>query len=289
VKIATTWTDGDALAGFFLAGLFLAAFVGALFVHLRLAACLALFLGLYAFVGNVFFLIPVTMAERLMYLPSIAWCGISGLIVVDMFAAPQRSRAWLMVGCVVLFSGYATRSFSRSMEWRSDITLFESAVKAVPESARVHYNLGIGLQKRGENVRAERHLKESDRLIPNDADVLNALGNLQWFKKDASGALQYFERSFRARRNSAALANLCRALVVNRRIDDALGHCRAAAKRHPNNAMVHHFLGLALAHSGRLQAAGQSLERALAIEPEHPLILRDLDRVKRRRNSTNSL
>ncbi|HIN84920.1 MAG TPA: tetratricopeptide repeat protein [Myxococcales bacterium] len=281
IPIVTSWSDGNALAGLFFLSLTVLTMVSAALTHRSIAACTALFLGLLVFVSNLLFLIPIIMAERLMYLPSFAWCGLMGLIVAEIFAAPQRSRVFFVIGCVVMFSGYATRSFSRTMDWHDELTLFEKTVKAVPTSARAQYNYGWALLKKGDLDAAERHLKKSNAIVPGDADVLNAMGTIRWNRKDAKGALAFYERSFSARPNAAAVANLCRAFVANGQNQRAVKSCRIASARYPRNAMVHHFWGLALAQIGDLEKALKVLERARSIEPQHPGILKDFQRIKR--------
>jgi tetratricopeptide (TPR) repeat protein len=282
IPIVSSWTDGDAVTGLIFFALTVVVLAASVYTHHAIAACTALFLGLYLFVGNLLFLIPIIMAERLMYLPSVGWCGLVGLLVAEIFMAPQRSRVFFVIGCIVMFSGYAVRSFSRTMDWRDDFTLFKKTAKAVPNSARAQYNFGFALMKKGNMKEAAHYLEKSNELVPEDADVLNALGTIQWNRRDAKGALNFYQRSLASRPNALALANLCRASLAAGQLAQALRSCPVAAARFPKNAMVKHFWGLALAQDGQTANAIRVLEQAVEIEPENSAIVRDLKRVRAR-------
>ena len=85
------------------------------------------------------------VAERTLYLPSV------GAVLVAVNAlrppkgqAPLRRLLWSRAGAlpVSLVSGLlATRALHRNIDWRSDVSAFESAIATCPNSAKLHQQM----------------------------------------------------------------------------------------------------------------------------------------------------
>jgi tetratricopeptide (TPR) repeat protein len=100
---------------------------------------------------------PTTLAERLLYLPLVAFCG---LLVLGMEAVSRRigtsldlapeiiKRPWprlvphAVLLLILVLCGF--RTYNRNFDWRSDMTLAQSAVKVVPRSFRGYQMLAFG-------------------------------------------------------------------------------------------------------------------------------------------------
>jgi tetratricopeptide (TPR) repeat protein len=121
--------------------------VASLFVAFRSPAALFGLLaagGSYLLVSNVFFASPIIMAERMMYL---SMAGIAALVaaslafVVDLAVRRSRRKAAVVVLAALVLAPLGARSFLRTADWKSDLTLFSSAVSATPRSAQSWHNL----------------------------------------------------------------------------------------------------------------------------------------------------
>jgi len=137
---ALAWGDMAALAS--LAVCLAAAFAA---IHAwrrgwRLACfAIAFFFVTLAPTANLPIPIGSIMAERWMYLPSVALV----LGVAMGLQALERSRAGvskktLMAAAGVLCAAWGVRTYLRNMDWRDQRTLLQSAVEAAPDSFRPH-------------------------------------------------------------------------------------------------------------------------------------------------------
>jgi hypothetical protein len=142
-----------------LAGLVLAVALAFAIVSLRRrgASCLALgllmFVLAYAPVSNILTL-PAIYAERLLYLPSIGFCL---ALAAGALALARRwpRAAWAAVGLAVVAHG--ARAHVRTLDWRTQRSLFASAITVTPRCARAWLNLGVeDLNDRNPALAAQR-------------------------------------------------------------------------------------------------------------------------------------
>ena len=284
---ADSFADPDAFAGVCVVLLGLVALAQAVRrtmvseVARLVAALFGLFLVLYALVSNLVFLSTILAADRLMYLPSLAYCGLVGVVVSTLWQT--ASRSWIRVGlaaCAILVGlGYGVRSTLRVLDWRDAVTLFESSLEGFPGSTRARYNLGRELLLLGAVDEADAHLREVARLEPDDTEALALLGEIRLGKGDAPAALARFEAGWRARPDSRAAVNLCRATATLRR-PDALDWCRQAVRRKPEDSRAHFYLGVALRDRGKLRAAAGAFQTALSLDPKSTNASRELARTR---------
>ena len=276
--------DAEVFAG---VGL-VAAGLGALVVSYRRSldawALLLLFAVLYGLLSNFLVLNTIIMAERLLYLPSVAFCALIGIAGAG--ALTRATTPTLQVVIIAAMSlvvvGFATRSAVRSTEWRDAQVLFASSAKARPGSARAYHNLGHALMTRGALDQAEAAFKDALVVAPDDPDVLNSYGTLQWERGLYVQARDKFRASLAERASKRPLANLCRALVATGDHAEAAPICANAANVLPGDAMVLYFLGVALAQTGDDSGAITALQAALKIEPDNPHTRLELERLTAR-------
>jgi len=103
------------------------------------------FLISIAFVTNIFFLIGITYANRLIYAPSLGII-LSGVIAIFHLSKTEQSIKWQSAG--VLFSVivgviFSVKTIQRNRAWESNTTLFTADVQNSPNSARVQFNYGV--------------------------------------------------------------------------------------------------------------------------------------------------
>jgi tetratricopeptide (TPR) repeat protein len=146
---------------------------------------------------------------------------------------------------------YAFLTFKRSSVWYDDATLFNDAVLACPNSAKIHATLGaIAMQKRNATA-AEFHFERAVEIFPEYDDGLYSLGRL------------YFEGAVPEKQGLAAPL-LLRAIEANPLHDKALD-----------------YYGQYLARSGQLGQAETMMEKGLAASARTNLaLMRNLAVVK---------
>lgn len=111
-------------------------------------------------VSNVFMLIGATMADRMLYSPSLAFSiGVAWFILSytksDLkektflsFTGFYKSNSKPLLMILVIVLAFSAKVFTRNGDWENNFTLFAKDVKASPGSSRTHYNYGTELMFR---------------------------------------------------------------------------------------------------------------------------------------------
>ena len=185
--------------------------------------------------SNLLITIGAIMAERFLYLPAI---GLAGLVVLAIYAVAQRFGnariAWVATAAICL--ALAARTYARNSDWRDDLTLWSSAVRVSPDSARAHNALGNALDKAGRRADAVAEYRAALRIRPDYAEAHLSLGN---------------------------------ALLADGHIQDAIAEYQASLKAAPDYSRAHNGLGIALLRiPGRDAEARAEFETAVRINPE---------------------
>nr|XP_012149075.1 PREDICTED: transmembrane and TPR repeat-containing protein 4-like isoform X2 [Megachile rotundata] len=126
--------------------------------------------------SNIFFNVGFVLAERTLYIPSAGYCL---LIVIGLQKlcnrVPVQCLLFLYTILMVLFF---TKSWIRSEQWKTETTLFRSALHVCPLNAKVHYNIAKNAADIGNSTLAQYEYREALRLNPTYAQAMNNLGNL---------------------------------------------------------------------------------------------------------------
>jgi tetratricopeptide (TPR) repeat protein len=269
------------------------------------ACSMALTANLLLFIGTLF-------AERLLYLPSVGACLLAGWAVSRM-RAPFAARAALAVAFAAVVAA-GVRTWVRLPEWRDDFTLYQSAARVSPRSARIRYNLGNAWLKRQDDRRAEEEyraaiaiypgfgdaranlgmtllrlgrsadaleaLTEAARLQPANAEVAVNLGSACRALGDVARAEREFRQAIAINPHAATAWNNLGSLALSR--GDPAGAVDAlqrAVAADPGFAIYHVNLADALMASNRKEEAIPEFERAATLDPELPEVRRGLGEI----------
>ena len=150
------------------------------------------------------FLLPVlradtiggsNFAERYLYLPSVGFAWLVGLLASRLAQVPARRI--LAVSGIAAIAALGTAAAMRAAIYRDDRTLFAAAVRENPGSEIAHNNLGMALYAQGHLAAAEREYREARRLLPAAVAPLANLAVLEERRGDLSGARRDFEETLR--------------------------------------------------------------------------------------------
>jgi hypothetical protein len=162
---------------------------------------LLFFFVTYSITSNIVISSGVIMTERHLYLPSVAYCMLLGIIYDGIWRKTVHKR-WIPVLIILLsahLSFYSYRTVTRNRDWQSNYTLFASAVKASPRSAKAHIALAINRHNHGFLDYAVMEYKKALEIKP---DAIDARTNLAV----AYGQKGLLDRSIRELKIAAALA-----------------------------------------------------------------------------------
>jgi len=226
-------------------------------------------------VSNILFPIGTVMGERLMYLPSAGSSMVVVLALEHLYAACRARRiapAVMRMVVLVIFclavGYYSYKTVERNRDWRTDIALFESALRVSPNSAKVHNNMGIAMayQNRLEEALAE-HRRALD-IFPRYADAHNDLGNLLRRTGKLDEAIAEYRLALRVSpRFTKPMGNLGAALYEKGMVDTAITVYKKALDINPYLAKERANLGLAYFRKGLLPQALDEYKKALKINP----------------------
>lgn len=176
-----------------------------------LAVGAAITLASYVLISNTVLLIGVSLAERLMYWPSVP------LLMLIAIGAVAAWRTWCAPGAVLagtggllriagglLLAALALRTVVRNIDWANNFTLFEADVATAPRSFTLNRAFAreilVFAAPRTDDPRrdvylqrAERHIQAALRISPREADALNLYAYLHSLRGDVDAARAYAE------------------------------------------------------------------------------------------------
>lgn len=162
--------DGGAaaLGALVLLGLFTWAMIAVVRGRSGLVIALAWFPITILPVSNLIIPVGVLVAERTLYLPSLA-ISLGVAATMETVLLRERSILWprvtaLAVTVAVLFLG--VRSLQRIPEWESTERIFAALVRDRPDSYRGHWYMGRVAREAGDYHAAVAHFQEAVRLWP---------------------------------------------------------------------------------------------------------------------------
>lgn len=127
-------------------------------------------------VSNLIVHIGVVMAERLLYLPSVAVCIAAAAVDRAIHARVKPSIANAALATVALSFGALTTL--RNLDWQTPLSLWRDTVAKQPASALAHGNLGLSCATVGDLDCARQELELAVTLDPTRADYRTALDDL---------------------------------------------------------------------------------------------------------------
>jgi len=196
IPVVRTWLDGRVLGFFFLAAAAcVLAWIGRR-DRPRIALAVAAYGSLFAITSNVLVPIGTIAGERLAYAPSLALA----VLVAELVAfGLERGRGRIAVAVVVLVvATLSILTVQRNRVWKDEITFFTDQAATAPYSARSHSNLGIVLQRSGNDAGAVVALQRSLEIYTDDSHAWYSLGvALYNLRAEPKQILQSFENALR--------------------------------------------------------------------------------------------
>ncbi len=290
IPVSRSWTQAEPLA----AGVLVAVLLAYGLVMLRRRPALGwgvlLFLGAAAFTSNILVPIGTLFGERLTYLPSAGLC-LAAAAALDGVLRDRRAGASAQAvsapGLVLLLVAaglLGARTIERNRDFESSEKLFESALEAVPDSARVPFQMGALLGNQGLYTKAEELYTRALAIDPSFIQAALGLGDVFSASKNWDKALDVYDRilkqlSSTTAQSQATLDEVTRMVYVKR------GNARAgkgdfagfdadmrAAMQIQSGADVrvdpHLLLARTLRYRGKPEEAIPVLRQALVIKPD---------------------
>uniref|UniRef100_A0A669DPW2 dolichyl-phosphate-mannose--protein mannosyltransferase n=1 Tax=Oreochromis niloticus TaxID=8128 RepID=A0A669DPW2_ORENI len=212
---------------------------------------------------NIFFRVGFVIAERVLYLSSAGYCLLVCLNDTKKITIQQRTPNTEAV---------SMRCALRSHQWRSEQSLFTSALSVCPLNAKVHYNVGKNLADRGNTTAAITYYREAVRLHPTYVHAMNNLGNILKEKNELVEAEQLLSKAVSIQPDfAAAWMNL--GIVQNslQKFEEAEKSYWNAIRFRRKYPDCYYNLGRLYADQNRHLDALNAWRNATVLKPDHSL------------------
>jgi protein O-mannosyl-transferase len=229
----------------------------------------SLYLIAFSVTANLLVPTGTIMAERLAYLPSTGFCLLVALLWVELEKRYKR-LGWTILALVLLV--FAGRTFARNRDWKDNFTLYSAAVSAVPQSAKMHANLGGELLQRNQLEAAANEFQTALRIYPPYPEAMEFYGLVQSRLGQDQQARQTLEKSltligkgninysFTAVNLAGVLMKLGANDQALKLLNDVIASTPDYSRAWSNRAVIH-------LQSGDRSSARSDAERALQLDP----------------------
>ncbi len=147
-------------------------------------------------VSNFLFPIGVLIAERTLYLPSVAACMLAGFAWdAALGSTRQESKRGAYAVALVIVAFFSARTVVRNPDWDSLETVWRSLHRDHPESYRAQWLNAISMWNQGRPELAERYFELAYRLWPRDSQMLTEWGNFYMGQRRYDKAAELLEKS----------------------------------------------------------------------------------------------
>ena len=215
-------------------------------------------------VSNLVFPVGVAMAERFLFLPSLAACiGLAALLL----RTPQKLM-WMLAGCILL--GFGGRSIHRNLAWKNDWTLFSCDVRKAPGNARMQLAYG-------EHALRQQKIPEAVAALERSVEIYPAANSYLWLARAQAAAEDWpavLESSQAGLSRVESLASLHalrgKALLRQEQKDEALTHYARACELGDKSIETRQMRAYLMLDLGNIQAALPYLRELIEADPNAP-------------------
>ena len=224
---------------------------------------------------NLVFPIGAILAERFLYLPSLAFCAVLGTLLAGA-TRPALPRGLGVVALGLILFAYSAKTISRNRAWKDNWTLVNTDIKNAMNSARAHYSLGEQAMRRfkagGEQETALLDMAEGEFRaaldINPDGMVHNWLGDVLIKKGRREEAKVQFEAAAKLQGNYYGVhVNRGNVFFESGQLTPALEAYKRAHELDPVKADVHRMICYLLVETKRYEEALPYIQYTLDREP----------------------
>ena len=204
--------------------------------------------------------------EHRTYLPGI---GISmGMSIIFLRAIPLSK--FMRLGILVLVIIYSSLTIKRSLDYRTEVILWEDTVQKSPYKSLVHNNLGTAYLSDERFKEAKKSFEVSLALSPSSTDPYINLGHIHVRNEEWDKALLKFDLALKLGANRSQVffnSGLMRLRLKNP--EEALPFLLKAVAIKSHRDLYHYELGNAFRTLKQYDSALKAYRRVLELTPNH--------------------
>ena len=235
----------------------------------------------FAITANVLTPTGTIMGERLAYLPSAGFC----LLLAfgwNWIRGRKETFAWALLGAVILL--FSARTIVRNRDWQDTFALYSSAVRAVPNDAKMHANLAGEYFSRHELDAAAREYRIALNINPDSPDTLGFYAALEFQRGNYQSAGIMMEKALRTSgRNNInydfMVVTFAAILMKTNHLDGALEYLNREIADAPDYAPARALRAEVHFERGEWGAAETDANAVLLLDPHDAQAQRVLDEI----------
>ena len=212
------------------------------------------------------------VADHFQYLASIALlAAFSAVVVTSLEQHGIGARRAELACCLVLGMPLAVLTWNQSRQYTDEITLYRATLERNPACWLCHNNLATPLLhgSAADLDIAIRHLRESLRINPVDAEAHNNMGGAYQRLGRYEDALEEHETALRLNPQLVeARYNMGVCNQALNRPEEARVQYVEAIQAQPDYAMAHYNLGTTLTAMGKMDEAASEFRETIRLTPE---------------------
>jgi len=227
-------------------------------------------------IANIIPVWDTMMTEYWIYIPSIGFCLLLG-IIAKQIPIWRRQTIILLSGFLVA-SSLAIVSINRT--WKDELVFYERMTTYAPDYYLGHYNLGNTYFRLGENELAQKEYERAIDLNPYYSSSYVNLGGVYNTERRFDEAIGVFRKALTMRPDDEEIkANIAIAQANKQKFggevsvqdiestEDMEEQLKQAVKNNPDNPTIINNLGVFYAKSGRIDDALEYFRRAVDLKP----------------------
>lgn len=203
-------------------------------------------------IGNV-------MAERYLYLPSLGFCMLLGILTIKISTCRIRAYRAAVKPCfIAILTFYLVFTMRHNRVWTNEQSLWLHTVNTTSCSFNAHNNLGKEYFEKG---LIDRAIEEYTVALAKASEIPYAYATAHY--------------------------NLGIAYDVKGMYDTSIEEYRNALRIEPKNSDVHNNLGIALFKNGQIDQAIEELQKAILLDPNNSIYHQNLAHLYRTINMSD--
>jgi len=243
-------------------------------------------LGAMILPSNLIVTIGTSLAERLLYLPSVGFCIVIGGMIVMLTQrakalqqGKKRQYGMLAIAAVFVLPG-SFKTIDRNKDWKSVRTLYYTDIKTSPNSSKMNVYYGLervqeALEQSDQTLRNEymqdalNHFVRASEITPESHDAWHQMGLARYRLGRYQESETAYQQALSFKPRDPKLYNNYGVLLseMNRHAD-ALEQYSTAVSMDSRYVDAHRNLGVTHALQGNFQEALRWLKEAHQLNPE---------------------